>query len=205
MSRLLFLCLFGAALPTMPEERLVTVYTASHGLPSGTIVQDSDIVKRQLHESLLSPGMMQDPKALVGRVTSARILEGEFLREERLVDLRAGRGVSAVIPTGLVAINVEFVEPSSQEILTFLEPGISVDLVAKDRDTVVQGGRILRVEPTTRGYYANLLVSPKDATRIAGRDDLLIALRSNCFYWMNTEPSYPTLEAAVRWERRNQG
>lgn len=130
----------------------VTVVFAGRTLNPGVKVQADDLFGLAIPGDLVVPGMVTDPKQIIGRYPREKILFNEVVRVDRIADPDRGQGLNAVLPRGTRALAVEI---SNAEALSgMLQPGSYVDIVATffgdDREqpqtrTIAQGVFLLAV------------------------------------------------------------
>lgn len=86
----------------------VTYWVAAHALPSGTVVQASDLVPRSGDASALPRGAVQHPDEAVGRILMTRLAEGAPLTAHSLrqqVAVQAGQSVKLLVDGGTFQIS----------------------------------------------------------------------------------------------------
>jgi len=115
-----------AALRTLapPPADTVDVLVAARDLPSGTRLDDDDLVRRAFPTELAPPDAST---AAVGRVLAAPIGRGEVLTDVRVV----GPGLALAQPSDTVLP----VRLPDAGMATLLRPGDEIDLVATDPGT----------------------------------------------------------------------
>lgn len=114
-------------------EEDVTVMVAAHDIWQGKTITDEDLKKEELPADYIPDNVLLTTEQAVGRVPRERILEREFIRQERLADAEAGVGLNAIIPRGMRALSINISDGSA--VSGFLNPGNYVDvLVTIDGD-----------------------------------------------------------------------
>lgn len=126
-------------------------------------------------------------EAVVGQIPRERVLPREAVRRERLVDLHAGIGLSAVLPSGTRAVSLDL--GGTDALTGFLEAGAYVDVLATgvgtDRvsvtRTVLEVVPVLAVNGHADGFQAGdaqraptvtLQLFPEQVERLALADTL---------------------------------
>lgn len=104
-----------------PAPDTVEVLVAARDLPSGTLLDRTDLVARRFPADLAPPGASGSP---AGRVLAAPLAQGEVLTEARVV----GPGLARAQP-GQTVLPVRLPDAG---MATLLRPGDEVDLMATD-------------------------------------------------------------------------
>lgn len=135
----------------IPEER-VQVMVAAGELAQGQTIEAEDLELKSLPPDYIPDSVLRQLDQAIGRVPRERILEGEFIREERLADPEAGVGLNAIIPRGMraVALNID----NASSVSGFLNPGNYVDVLVTlpseddelDTLTLLQAVTVLAVD-----------------------------------------------------------
>ncbi|MBN2798445.1 MAG: Flp pilus assembly protein CpaB [Deltaproteobacteria bacterium] len=115
-----------AELAQDPHKK-VTVVVAAHELSQGSTLKATDLEIKEIPEELLPDLTFFELDEVVGRVPTERVLAGEILREERLADPQAGKGLNAIIPQGMRAISLNLANEAA--VSGFLNPGNYVDVL----------------------------------------------------------------------------
>lgn len=127
--RLLAACCLGVAAAAGvhevagPPPPTVTVTTAAHDLPAGTLLAERDLTTRSLPVEAVPAGVVPGSDG-VGRLLAAPVRAGEPLTDVRLV----GDALAGAHPE-LAAVPVRL--PDAGQV-ALLEPGDRIDLVATD-------------------------------------------------------------------------
>lgn len=146
--------------------RSVKVPVVARTLGVGHVITEQDLAEVEMSADFVPITALQGPEDIVGRTAIERILAGELVRIERLAPPSAGRGLNAIVPTGLRAISLDLAD--EQQVSGFIEPGDGVDLLvtipsagSADKQlaetvTLVQAARVLavneKISETVRGH-----------------------------------------------------
>lgn len=127
---------------------VVEVPVLAQTLGRGTVVAAEDLVVLAIASEYLAPTVVRDRKDLVGRTLGARVLAGEPVRAERLVDPGLGNGLDALVTAGMRAVSLDL--PPQRTVSGFVNPGDRVDLVVTlppvDDDSDVRETKTLAVD-----------------------------------------------------------
>ena len=180
------------ALPIVqPKFETEDVLTAVHELPMGRVVTDADIawtawprgsVGFGMVTRAASPNLKQD---LVGSVVRSALMQGEPIRQEKLVKGQNSGFLSAILPTGMRAVSISIDSQGTNTAGGFILPNDRVDVVRTGHDEESKGGpesfvtetilpdvRVLAIgqnvqerngERTVTGANATLEVDPRQA------------------------------------------
>ncbi len=129
---------------SLPEDT-VDVMVAKHDLGPGRTITTEDLEMIELPPDYVPDPVLRQIEQAKGRVPRERILEGEFIREERLADPEAGLGLNAIIPRGMRALSINISDGSA--VSGFLNPGNYVDVLV-----TLQGDQT-RPEATTKTIF----------------------------------------------------
>ena len=113
-----------ATSPPAPET--VSVLTARRDLPSGTVVQRSDLVDTVVASTTVPTAVVRDAEAVVGRTLAAPMSRGEMLTAARTV----GAGLLRGYP-GMTAVPLRITDAAVVELLRV---GDRVSFVVADPD-----------------------------------------------------------------------
>ncbi|MEQ1571815.1 MAG: Flp pilus assembly protein CpaB [Myxococcota bacterium] len=105
----------------------IDIAVPTRDLPVGTTILPDDLHVVTFRPEYLSDEAITDLNALVGRVVSERILEGDVVREERLAPIGRGVGIHAVIPDGMRATTIDL--ENAEFVSSWLLPGDTVDVI----------------------------------------------------------------------------
>ncbi len=111
---------------TRPPET-VSVVVAKVTLYQGQTLNEENLEIRQVAPEFVPETVFRDLALVLGRVPLERIIEGEYIRSERLADPEAGVGLNALIPRGQRALSVNITNGSA--VSGFLNPGNYVDVL----------------------------------------------------------------------------
>lgn len=111
---------------TRPPDT-VKVVVAAQSMHQGVTITEEMLKTVDIEPSYVPDGVFHDINELVGRVPAERIVEGEYVRQERLADANAGIGLNAIIPRGQRAISIAITD--AQGVSGFLNPGNYVDIL----------------------------------------------------------------------------
>jgi pilus assembly protein CpaB len=134
------------------EARLTTIPVPARTLGAGTVITESDLEMVKVEAAYVPSKAVRRMEDLVGRTVDQRLLEGEYVRGERLAELTPNQGLNSIVPEGARAVAVDLRD--GDWVVGFVEPGNAVDLLVtlpKDEDgvaetvTVVQAVRVLAV------------------------------------------------------------
>jgi pilus assembly protein CpaB len=110
------------------EEDKVMVIVAASDLYPGVTITEQDLYMVSIPPRFVPDQIFFRPEHVVGRIPRERILENEFIRNERLADPESGVGLNAWIPRGNRAISLPL--GSGSALTGFLRPGNYVDILA---------------------------------------------------------------------------
>ncbi len=174
-----------------------SVILALQDIPPGTTLTD-DHIKRVWQPARFVPeDALRKKEEAQGRVARAHIFPGDPIREARLAPDGSGKGLEAIVPPGMRAIQIDM--PPERAVSGLIAPGHMVDLIASCRDKgrphvvpLLQDVRVLAV----KGRYNDekrkknsrrhkptltLAVTPQDALSVrtsSSQCTLSVALRS---------------------------
>jgi Flp pilus assembly protein CpaB len=106
---------------------IVAVPVFVHTLGPGTMITREDVTEIEIAEEYLSLGAIRSLQDVVGRTTGERVLAGDLVRSERLLDPEMGTGLNALVPPGMraQALNLS----TEQAVAGFIVPGNRVDVI----------------------------------------------------------------------------
>ena len=174
--------------PTGPVIEKVSVVFASADLKPGETIQESMIEIREIPKAEAPEDAILKMADAIDRAAMTQLDKGDLLREKKLAEKGAGRGMAALIKNGMRAFTIQ--TPSfSSSLAGFLLPGNKVDVLltvntsggsedeagGASTTTLLQNVEILAVHTTVNTPTANkidpdqarsvtLLVSPDDAS-----------------------------------------
>ncbi|HET6574288.1 MAG TPA: Flp pilus assembly protein CpaB [Fimbriiglobus sp.] len=111
-----------------PEADTVPVVMAVADIPRFTTVTAEMLRVRDLPKSAVQAGSLARVEDVVDRVTDITILKDEPILEAKLSERGAGRGMAAVIPTGMRAVTIKTPNVASG-VAGFILPGNKVDVL----------------------------------------------------------------------------
>ena len=184
----------------------IEVVAAAHDLSPGLALEPGDLTLVKVSRDLVDREASYDSLSrVVGKVPGDKILAGEVVRMERLLDGGALIHADAAIDPGTRAVTVQLDRAAS--VGGLLEPGFFVDVIVTIRPdsktleanwvtaTVLQGVRVIAVnewlagnpneekaedEGRRRFVYVTLEVDPLEAERLAlasSRGEIVLSLR----------------------------
>jgi len=183
-----------------PEETVEVVVAGTDLLP-GLTVREANLTVVRLPDAYIPDEAFRRKEEVIDRVGRDRILEGEFIREERLADPEAGFGMNAIIPQGMRAFSINV--SSGSAVSGFINPGNFVDIVVTFPEaeppksiTLLQAVAVLAVndritetvidEKTGRRRRqkpsVTLAITPQQAEKLAHANDqgeILLTLRND--------------------------
>jgi pilus assembly protein CpaB len=131
-----------------------TVLVATRDIPIGTTIGPDDLAEHPFRLEILPDEVVLDPKQIVGRVASQRILAGDLIRRERLAPAGSGEGFSAILPQGMRAFSFDLTGAS--RVSGFVQPDTRVDVIVTlfdlehdappQTETVLSDVRVLAVD-----------------------------------------------------------
>ena len=113
-----------AAAPPPPET--VTVWTASHDLPGGTVLEPDDLVATEFRPETVPAGAVRHPDQVIGRTLAAPMARGEPMTRLRSL----ARGLLRGYP-GTTAVPLRITDAA---VVDLLRVGDRISLVAADPD-----------------------------------------------------------------------
>lgn len=149
-----------------------SVVVAARDLALGTTITDSDLTRREIHESQLPPDIALDIDEVRNRVVVVPLLEGTFVSERHLAPPDRD-GLAGVVPVGSRAVEVHPVSSPT------LEPGDVVDVLAvidrggaTDAQVASEAALVLRVDDEESSRTNESTTASTNAvTLLVGADD----------------------------------
>ena len=126
-----------AAAPAPPAT--VTVWTAAHDLPSGTVLAPADLVASRYPPSVVPQGAVRDVRPLLGATLAAPMRRGEPLTHERVLD----EGLLHGYP-GTTAVPLRIADAA---VVGLLRVGDEVSFVVADPDGRTPPSRLVDAVP----------------------------------------------------------
>lgn len=161
----------------------IEVVVAARDLHQGMALTAEDLQIKEIPRAYIPDTVYHSLSDVEGRTPRERILKGEAIRQERLAQPAAGRGLNAIIPTGQRAQQIELAGAAS--VGGFINPGNFVDILVTGNDsngmgqttTLLQAVKVLavddRLETQGRGRRerggspaVTLALTPYDAQRL---------------------------------------
>ncbi len=205
--------------PDGPVVEKVSVVFAAADIKPGETVQEAMLEAREIPKAEAPEDALHKPADAIDRAAMTQLDKGDMLREKKLAEKGAGRGMAALIKTGMRAFTIQ--TPSfSSSLAGFLLPGNKVDVLltvnssggSEDEaggattTTLLQNVEILAVHTTVNAPTANkidpdqarsvtLLVTPEDASLLdlgQNKGTLHLSLR-NLMDTGSTKPKPTTL------------
>lgn len=164
-------------------EKQVSVFVASHDMPLGTLLRQSDIKAVRYPERDVPKGVVVQTRDAVGRVVLVPISMNEPLLNSKLSSPTSTEGVSSTIDPGFRAVAVQIsdstgvaglVQPNSRVDVLFTRPGTMTEA---STSTILQNVKVLSVgrsSPTgatvdaraPRVPVVTLVLLPADAQKL---------------------------------------
>jgi pilus assembly protein CpaB len=174
--------------PTGPVIEKVSVVFAAADVKPGETIQEAMIESREIPKAEVPEDAILKLSDAIDRAAMTQLDKGDLLREKKLAERGAGRGMAALIKTGMRAFTIQ--TPSfSSSLAGFLLPGNKVDVLLTvnssggsndesgggSTSTLLQNVEILAVHTTVNAPTSNkidpdqarsvtLLVTPDDAS-----------------------------------------
>jgi pilus assembly protein CpaB len=168
-------------------DRVPVLFAASDVKPGETLLE-SMIEVREIPKTEAPEDALHQPSEAMERAAMTQLDKGDMIREKKLAEKGAGRGMAALIKTGMRAFTIS--TPSfSSSLAGFILPGNKVDVLltvnlpgstedepsGSSTTTLLQNVEILAVHTTVNTPTANktdpdqarsvtLMVSPEDAS-----------------------------------------
>lgn len=176
------------------------VVVSAKDLHQGQTLTEEDLRVEKVRPAFVPETTFQYREDVIGRVPRERILQGEFIREERLADPESGVGLNAIIPRGMRAVSINITDGSA--VSGFLNPGNYVDVLVtlqgtdktEKTITLIQACYVLAVDDRLGGDYGprrtegsvrpsvTLAVTPEQAEKLAHahiKGDVTLTLRND--------------------------
>jgi pilus assembly protein CpaB len=174
--------------PSGPTIEKVSVVFAAADLKPGETIQEAMLESREIPKTEVPEDAILKMADAIDRAAMTQLDKGDLLRERKLAERGAGRGMAALIKTGMRAFTIQ--TPSfSSSLAGFLLPGNKVDVLltvnssggsddesgGASTTTLLQNVEILAVHTTVNAPTTNkidpeqarsvtLLVRPEDAS-----------------------------------------
>jgi pilus assembly protein CpaB len=165
------------------QEKMVRVVVATHDMPLGTLLRQSDLKLVNTPERDVAKGVVFDPKNAVSRVLLVPLNQNEPVLLSKLSAPTAAEGMSSVIDPGYRAVAVQIndatgvaglVQPNSRVDVLFTRPGTMAEAITS---TILQNVKVLATghqtpsgqtvdTRTVRQPVVTLLLTPADAQKL---------------------------------------
>jgi pilus assembly protein CpaB len=165
------------------QEKMVRVVVATHDMPLGTLLRQSDVKLVRTPERDVAKGVVFDPKNAVSRVLLVPLNQNEPVLLSKLSAPTAAEGMSSVIDPGYRAVAVQItdatgvaglVQPNSRVDVLFTRPGTMAEAITS---TILQNVKVLSTghqtpsgqtadTRTVRQPVVTLLLTPADAQKL---------------------------------------
>ena len=164
------------------QER-VDVVVANNVIHPGDDIQEEHLSIKSIPREYLPDTVYHTINDVVGRTSRERILTGEAIRQERLAQPAAGKGLNAIIPHGQRSVQLQL--GMTDTVAGFINPGNFVDVLATGNDsdgvgrteTILQSVKVLAIgtrlkedmEQGKRGQRSprvTLSLTPTDAMKL---------------------------------------
>ncbi len=180
---------------------LAQIVVAAADLSVATAIAAEQVRLADWPVNALPSGAIRDPKAVIGKTVTGKVLAGEPLLEAKLAEKGSGGGLAALVPRDMRALAVRVDDVVG--VAGFIHPDDRVDVIvtmrARATDSepvsklvlqnirVLAVGRQIEVAERNRGQaipvtVATLLVTPEEAEKLAysqAQGRLLLVLRNS--------------------------
>ncbi len=141
---------------TTKTTDLVRVFVAAKTIPARAMITAADIKEIDIDKRYVLTGALQNKAEFVGMRVRERVLEGEQILKERIVD-QDKLDLSYSIPEGKRAVSINVNEAS--EVANFLRPGDYVDvIVTLEKEEVTEPDRKVVYPKISKTILQNILV-----------------------------------------------
>jgi pilus assembly protein CpaB len=188
-----------------PAPETVSVVVAAVDISRGQTLTPEHLVQRDWPKDAVPEGAITDLQEVLDRTATFAMIKGDLLSDAKLAPRGAGRGMAAVIPTGMRAVTIQ-TPTVATGVAGFILPGNKVDVLltvsgtgTEDRTgggstiTLLQNVEVLAVDQRIDAPQDNkmdlkdlrsvtLLVNPADAARLdlgQNKGVLQLALRNH--------------------------
>jgi pilus assembly protein CpaB len=149
-----------------PPETLKVV-VAMAGLNQGITITPEMLNVAEIEPAFVPDNVFHDVNDVIGRVPAERIIQGEYIRMERLADPNAGIGLNAIIPRGQRAISIGLA--NGKAVSGFLNPGNYVDILLTIQSEKLDDKRTVTMLQAVKVLAVNSRLS-QDEDEGKGRD-----------------------------------
>jgi pilus assembly protein CpaB len=182
--------LFGNSQPgPAPKITTVSVVVAASDINRGQTLSTTLLTTHNWPKDMVPEGSISNPREIENRTVIVPMMKGDLILEAKLAEKGAGRGLAAVIPSGMRAVTIQTPNVATG-VAGFILPGNKVDVLltmthqgAEDRTgggstiTLLQNLEILAVDQqvdvpnnnkmdTKELRSVTLLVTPAEAARL---------------------------------------
>jgi len=196
-------------------EKQVRVVVATHDMPLGTLLRQSDIKLVNYAERYVPKGAVLDPKDAVSRVLLVPVNNNELVLLSKISAPTNVEGMASTIEPGFRAVAVQIndatgvagmVQPNSRVDVLFTRPGTMAEAITS---TILQNVKVLATghqstaaqaaadARTTRTPVITLLLTPADAQKLElakNQGKISLSLRNPLDSTSNAEPGPVTTE-----------
>jgi pilus assembly protein CpaB len=165
-------------------EKQVRVVVATHDMPLGTLLRQSDVKLVNYAERYVPKGAVLDPKEAVGRVLLVPVNNNELVLLSKVSAPTNVEGMASTIEPGFRAVAVQIndatgvagmIQPSARVDVLFTRPGTMAEAITS---TILQNVKVLATghqattaqaaaeARTTRTPVVTLLLTPADAQKL---------------------------------------
>jgi pilus assembly protein CpaB len=196
--------LLAASPAASPKAEMVSLVVAAADINRGKTLTSELLTHRDWPKEAVPEGALTDLAELVDRTATVSLMKGDLLFDGKLAPRGAGRGMAAVIPTGMRAVSIQTPNVSTG-VAGFILPGNRVDVLLSvstqgsddptgggSTITLLQNVEILAVDQRIDAPQDNkmdakelrsvtLLVNPTDAAKLdlgQNKGTLHLALRN---------------------------
>lgn len=168
---------------TPQQEKQAAVLVATHDMPIGTMLRQSDLKRVNYPERSIPKGILSDPKDAVNRVLLVALNNNEPVISTKLSAATTTEGMASTIEPGMRAVSVAITDstgvagmvvPNSHVDVLFTRPGTMAEAVTS---TILENVRVLstgRQLPTgekadtrtPRSPVVTLVMSPAEAQKL---------------------------------------
>lgn len=172
-----------------PKPDTVSVVVAAEDINRGQTIAADLVTQKEWPKESLPEGAITDPVAIEDRTVTIPLVKGDLLLEAKLAPKGSGRGLAAVIPSGMRAVTIQtpnvatgvagFILPGNKVdvLLTMSSPGMNDLSGGGSTITLLQNVEILAVDQqvdvpqdnkvdTKELRSVTLLVTPAEAARL---------------------------------------
>jgi pilus assembly protein CpaB len=168
---------------TPQQEKQAAVLVATHDMPAGTLLRQSDLKKVNYPERSIPKGILSDPKDAINRVLLVPLSASEPVISTKLSASTTTEGMASTIEPGMRAVAVQItdatgvagmVQPNSHVDVLFTRPGTMAEAVTT---TILEDVKVLStgkqlptgqtVDPRApKSPVVTLVMSPADAQKL---------------------------------------